>query len=193
MIIEDPDIVNKINANLSPQIRVWGIERTNGSFSAYQLCDSRVYEYLIPTYCFLPPHPESFLGKALVRLAEEASDLAGYEERQKEVANFWKETEENYIQPYLATLDPELAATVRKKLYDTESEIINLQSEVEAAVLTQAGKEGKDQLSTEHGAENGIPNARTNDGKSVTASEFHDAEDRSKVEIPLSDPSMESS
>ncbi|KAL8960141.1 MAG: hypothetical protein Q9183_005513 [Haloplaca sp. 2 TL-2023] len=193
MIIEDPDIVNKINANLSPQIRVWGIERTNGSFSAYQLCDSRVYEYLIPTYCFLPPHPESFLGKELVRLAEEASDFAGYEERQKEVANFWKETEENYIQPHLATLDPELAATVRRKLYDTESETINLQSEVETAVLTPAGEEGKDQVSTEHGAANGIPNAGTNDGQSVTASEIHDPEDRSKVEIPPSDPSMESS
>src|SRR6201999_1498887 len=29
LIIEDTDIVRKINENLPPQIRVWGIERTN--------------------------------------------------------------------------------------------------------------------------------------------------------------------
>ena len=191
MIIEDPDIVKKINENLSPQIRVWGIERTNGSFSAYQLCDSRVYEYLIPTSCFLPPHPDSFLGRELVRLAEEASNLAGYEERQKEVANFWKETEENYIRPHLATLDPELAAAVRKKLYDTESETIDLQSEVEKAVLTQADEGSKDQVSGEHRAANGTPNAGTNDNQSAAASEIHSPEDRSKVGIPPSDPGME--
>src|SRR6201999_4636333 len=33
MIVEDPDIVQKINDKLSPQIRVWGYERTNNSFS----------------------------------------------------------------------------------------------------------------------------------------------------------------
>ncbi|KAL8867132.1 MAG: hypothetical protein Q9174_005858 [Haloplaca sp. 1 TL-2023] len=188
MIIEDADIVKKINDNLSPQIRVWGIERTNGSFSAYQLCDSRVYEYLIPTYCFLPPHPESFFSKELVRLAEEAGDLAGYEERQKEVANFWKETEETYIQPHLATLDPELAASVRKKLYDTESETIDLQSAVETAGSTEVDGESKDQVSSERGAVNSTPNAGTSDCQTVAASETHDPKDLSKEENPSSDP-----
>ncbi|KAI4253780.1 MAG: hypothetical protein LQ352_003479 [Teloschistes flavicans] len=132
MIIEDPDIVKKINDNLSPQIRVWGIERTNGAFSAYQLCDSRVYEYLIPTYSFLPPPPESFLGKELVRLAGEADDLSGYEERQSEVCDFWKETEERYIQPYLDSLDADLSASVRKKLYELEPEVIQIEQSTKA-------------------------------------------------------------
>ncbi|KAF8464082.1 pseudouridine synthase [Kalaharituber pfeilii] len=92
LIIEDPDIVDKINSNLPDQIRVWGILRTLGSFNCYQLCDSRVYEYLIPTYVFLPPHPKSFLGRMLRKQAVE-NDIEEYEDRQKEVAGFWDEVE----------------------------------------------------------------------------------------------------
>ncbi|KAL8776546.1 MAG: hypothetical protein Q9213_008229 [Squamulea squamosa] len=129
MIIEDPDIVKNINKKLSPQIRVWGIERTNGGFSAYQLCDSRIYEYLIPTYCFLPPHPESFLGKELPILAEEVDDLAGYEERQNEVSSFWRETEDQHVKPFLDSLDPKVSSSIRKVLYDVEPRSIDVQSE----------------------------------------------------------------
>ncbi|MCJ1319974.1 tRNA pseudouridine synthase 1 [Xylographa vitiligo] len=117
LIIEDPDIVQKINDNLSPQIRVWGIVRTNSSFSAYQMCDSRIYEYLIPSHCFLPPHPESYLGKMLVELAEEVGDLEGYRQRQEEVAMFWDETEEKYVKPFLETLDPSIRPLVLNALY----------------------------------------------------------------------------
>ncbi|MCJ1389369.1 tRNA pseudouridine synthase 1 [Xylographa bjoerkii] len=117
LIIEDPDIVRKINDHLSPQIRVWGIVRTNASFSAYQLCDSRIYEYLIPSHCFLPPHPESYLGKKLVQLAEEAGDLEGYRQRQEEVAAFWDDTEEQCIKPFLETLDPSIRPLVLNALY----------------------------------------------------------------------------
>ena len=116
LIIEDKDIIKRINDNLSPQIRVWGIERTNGGFSAYHLCDSRIYEYLIPTHCFLPPHPNSFLGKKLFELADKAEDRPGYEERQQEVATFWQETDNRVIRPILERLDPELRALVQEAL-----------------------------------------------------------------------------
>ncbi|KAI9737098.1 MAG: tRNA pseudouridine synthase 1 [Cirrosporium novae-zelandiae] len=122
LIIEDPDIVKKINDSLAPQIRVWGIERTNGAFSCYQTCESRVYEYLIPTHCFLPPYPNSFLGKKLVELAEEAGDLEGYHQRQEEVASFWPETEENVIKPILDSLDDQTRAAVLKALNDESDE-----------------------------------------------------------------------
>ena len=121
LIIEDLDIVPKINENLSPQIRVWGIEQTNGSFSAYQLCDSRIYEYLIPTHCFLPPHPQSFLGKKMAELAEEANDLEGYLSRQGEVANFWDETEEKYIRPLMGFSEPESAKCILTAFYETNA------------------------------------------------------------------------
>ena len=121
LIIEDRDIVEKINSNLSPQIRVWGILRTTGSFSCYQACDSRWYEYLIPTYSFLPPHPSSFLGKNTLELAGEADDLDGYNERQKEVLSFWQDTEEKYIKPILASLNSESRVLVEKALYGESS------------------------------------------------------------------------
>lgn len=66
LIIEDPDIVTKINANLPDQIRVWGISRTNKSFECRKMCSSRIYEYLIPSYSFLPPKPVSALAERLV-------------------------------------------------------------------------------------------------------------------------------
>ena len=133
LIIEDEDIVKKINDNLSPQIRVWGMERTNGGFSAYQKCDSRIYEYLIPSHCFLPPHPESFLGKKLVELAEEAGDLEGFQDRQREVSSFWAETEEQCIKPILDRLDPSIRPLVTKALCEAtleqQSEKTNVQTE----------------------------------------------------------------
>ncbi|KAL9603915.1 MAG: hypothetical protein Q9219_000853 [cf. Caloplaca sp. 3 TL-2023] len=137
MIIEDPDVVQKINEHLPSQIRVWGVEQTNGGFSAYQLCDSRIYEYLIPTYCFLPPHPESFLGKELAKLAEEADDTAGFEARQKEVSGFWRATEENYIKPFLNTMDPEISTSVYKVLYDADPKILDVVPDAEAVAITE--------------------------------------------------------
>ncbi|KAL9131099.1 MAG: hypothetical protein Q9217_000861 [Psora testacea] len=108
LVIWGPDVVPKINAQLNPQIRVWGIERTNNTFSAYQMCDSRIYEYLIPSYCFLPPHPQSFLGKQIVELAKEQGDIKGYEERQEDVMDFWRDADERYIKPVVEGIDPSI-------------------------------------------------------------------------------------
>lgn len=121
LIVEDSDIVAKINEHLSPQIRVWGIERTNGSFSCYQHCDSRSYQYLIPSHCFLPPHPKSFLAKKMVELAEEANDLDGYQARQREVEDVWFRLEEEYIKPVTEEFDPSIRDEVFKTFYEQES------------------------------------------------------------------------
>jgi tRNA pseudouridine38-40 synthase len=120
LIIEDPDIVEKINSHLSPQIRIWGIERTTTSFSCYQACDSRWYEYLIPTHAFLPPHPSSFLGKKLVELAEKNGDLEEHRNRQEEVAEFWTEVEEKTIKPLLEALDDSIRPLVEASLYEVD-------------------------------------------------------------------------
>lgn len=121
LIVEDADVVAKINAQLGPQIRVWGIERTNGSFSAYQLCDSRIYEYLIPTHSFLPPHPDSFLAKKMVELAEEANDMEGYLGRQEEVSRFWAEAEETYMKPVIQEVDPNIRDLALKVFYEHDN------------------------------------------------------------------------
>jgi tRNA pseudouridine38-40 synthase len=122
LIIEDPDIVQKINEALPPQIRIWGIERTTGSFNCYQACDSRWYEYLIPTHCFLPPHPQSYLGQKLVEIAAEADNLEGYKLRQEEVADFWEQTDLDFVKPILEGLDDEIRTAVEQALYRTQAE-----------------------------------------------------------------------
>ncbi|KAJ3276623.1 tRNA pseudouridine synthase 1 [Terramyces sp. JEL0728] len=50
MTLED-GIIDMINQKLPPQIRVWSWSRVPNKFSAKVMCDSRIYEYLLPTYC----------------------------------------------------------------------------------------------------------------------------------------------
>jgi tRNA pseudouridine38-40 synthase len=57
MIIEDADIIEKINSKLPKQIRVWGYGRVNNSFHAKNMCDSRIYEYILPSYCLMDCNP----------------------------------------------------------------------------------------------------------------------------------------
>jgi tRNA pseudouridine38-40 synthase len=122
LIVEEPNIVQLINENLPSQIRVWGIERTNGAFSCYQTCDSRWYEYLIPTYSFLPPHPESFLGKKLVESAEKEGVFETYQSLQEDASSFWADTDKNYVKPILEKLDPGLRKSVETIIYSSEEE-----------------------------------------------------------------------
>ncbi|GBC24160.2 pseudouridine synthase [Rhizophagus irregularis DAOM 181602=DAOM 197198] len=58
MITDIPNVVEKINENLPDQIRMWGFVKVIRSFHAKTLCDSRVYEYLLPTYVFILPEKE---------------------------------------------------------------------------------------------------------------------------------------
>ncbi|KAJ5485463.1 tRNA pseudouridine synthase 1 [Penicillium diatomitis] len=129
MIIEDSDIVEKINSHLSPQIRVWGLEPTAKSFSCYQMCDSRVYEYLLPTHCLLPPHPSTYLGKKIVELAEQAGDLDAVNARQEEVAGYWNQVDEEYIKPILESAPEDIRNIIQQSLFSTDSAPQDLENE----------------------------------------------------------------
>ncbi|KAI1659479.1 pseudouridine synthase [Daldinia decipiens] len=120
LIIEDPDVVKNINDNLPPQIRVWGIQRTNNAFSCYQSCDSRWYEYLMPSYCLLPPHPESFLGKKVLESIKEKGLEEEYAKRLGEVKDYWEEVQKNDIQPILDSLDSSIRETVIRRMHTSE-------------------------------------------------------------------------
>ncbi|WVQ84230.1 tRNA pseudouridine(38-40) synthase [Cryptococcus sp. DSM 104549] len=54
-----------VTSMLPPQIRMWGFVRTVKSFNARTAADSRIYEYLLPSYCLLPPSKEVVLAKYL--------------------------------------------------------------------------------------------------------------------------------
>lgn len=120
LIIEDPKVVENINSHLPDQIRVWGIERTTGSFNCYQMCDSRWYEYLIPTYSFIPPHPKSFLGKELLDAAKKEGVLEQFGKLQEDAASFWTDAEKEFVQPILDNLEPQLAADVMEAIHAAE-------------------------------------------------------------------------
>jgi tRNA pseudouridine38-40 synthase len=117
LIVEDEDIVQKINDHLGPQIRIWGYERTINSFSAYQLVDSRIYEYLIPTHSFLPPHPSSYLGRKVAALAEENDDEEAWRSRQEEVQGFWENVDLSLIKPILESYDIDTRAVLERALF----------------------------------------------------------------------------
>ena len=117
LIVEDEDVVGKINENLVPQIRVWGFERTNNSFSAYQMVDSRIYEYLIPSHSFLPPHPRSFLGRKCEEWARKKGDHELWKERQEEVDGYWERVDDDVIKPILQEYDDEMRGILEKALF----------------------------------------------------------------------------
>jgi tRNA pseudouridine38-40 synthase len=146
LIVEDPDIVEKINENLHPQIRVWGIERTIGSFSCYQACDSRWYEYLIPTMAFLPPHPSSWLAKNLERIADEAGDREGYESRQADVKDYWPKVEEEQIKAILETIDEDIRWEVVKALQgEEEASVKAVKPDADVEEPAKAGASAKEE------------------------------------------------
>lgn len=116
LIIEDPDVVQKINDNLPPQIRVWGITRTNNAFSSYQSCDSRWYEYLMPSYCLLPPHSSSFLGQKVAQYAKENGYETELAKRLEDVQNYWEDVEKNDIQPIMESLEESVREAVLARL-----------------------------------------------------------------------------
>lgn len=86
MIIEDNDIVEKINSFLPEQIRLWGYQRTNNAFDCRKMCSSRIYEYLMPTYSFLPPRPGTVLAKEIEKAEKE---FKGTTREDKEGEEFW--------------------------------------------------------------------------------------------------------
>ncbi|KAG5439916.1 hypothetical protein PCANB_000198 [Pneumocystis canis] len=67
MIINQPNLLEIINTTLPETIRIWSIIRTLKSFNPKTFCDSRIYEYLVPSYVFLPPYPTSLLAQRIIK------------------------------------------------------------------------------------------------------------------------------
>lgn len=120
LTIEDPDIVQKINERLPEQIRVWGYNRTNNAFNCHQACDSRWYEYLLPSYTLLPPHPQTFLGKKVIEAAKEKGVYEGCLKAWDDVKDYWDDVEKKEIQPILDRLDEQTRQEVQRLMHAGE-------------------------------------------------------------------------
>lgn len=93
-------LTRKINQNLPPEIRLWGYTRTLSSFNARMSCDTRVYEYLFPSYVLLPPRPGTVMDKQLHPGSEERTShpfWADYNEPSAEAVEPAAEAEEEPI------------------------------------------------------------------------------------------------
>lgn len=140
-MVDDPNLVEKVNEHLSPQIRIWNIQVTNKSFSCYLMCDSRVYEYLLPSHCLLPPHPKSFMGRKILEFAEKEGDMEAYKARQEEVATFWDDVNENYIKPVLEKIPEDIRDIVEKAfLRDQQNVPENIEPAKETAAKATAAE-----------------------------------------------------
>ena len=60
----------------------------------------------------------------MVELAEEANDLEGYQDRQKEVANVWSEMEEKYVKPVIEEIDPTIRDLALKAFYKHDHSMV---------------------------------------------------------------------
>lgn len=54
MLVNVDNLVEKINEQLPPQVRVMGYKRTAKSFNSKNFCEARTYMYLLPTFAFAP-------------------------------------------------------------------------------------------------------------------------------------------
>ncbi|EMR11776.1 tRNA pseudouridine(38-40) synthase [Pneumocystis murina B123] len=70
LIIDQPNLLERINAALPETIRVWGVSRTLGSFNPRTFCEARIYEYLVPSYVFIPPYPMTHLAQRITKHRE---------------------------------------------------------------------------------------------------------------------------
>lgn len=139
LIIEDPDIVKKINENLPEQIRVWGINRTNKSFECRKMCSSRIYEYLIPSYSFLPPKPESALAG---RLNEAKSKYPGVAREDPEGLKFWEDVKKQLIDSGVSEADIQRVQKVNEDKEEEEMKKTQQRMQ-EARERAQKKKEAK--------------------------------------------------
>ncbi|GAV49636.1 hypothetical protein ZYGR_0P02810 [Zygosaccharomyces rouxii] len=92
LIIEDPQIKEKINEKLPEGIRVWDIKRVNKAFDCRKMCSSRWYEYLLPTYSLIGPKPGSTLYDTIEQGKQE---LPGVLDEDDESKQFWSEVDKD--------------------------------------------------------------------------------------------------
>ena len=63
-----------INSFLPPAVRVWKIIRVQGSFHSRTMCDSRMYNYSLPTYVFVEPKDGTPMSSKITWSSQEEKD-----------------------------------------------------------------------------------------------------------------------
>ena len=82
-------LTDYINSFLTPAIRIWSIVRVQNSFNPRTLCDSRMYDYCLPTYVFLPPKPGTAMATMLAAQSASASSDTPATALADSTSSFW--------------------------------------------------------------------------------------------------------
>ncbi|KAI8952394.1 pseudouridine synthase [Xylaria longipes] len=189
LIIEDPDIVQKINENLPSQIRVWGIQRTNNAFSCYMSCDSRWYEYLMPSYCLLPPHPDSFLGRKVSQSVKEKGLEEDYVKRMGDAKDYWDQVDKEYIQPILDKLEPHVREAVKQRIHTPERDMEK--APTSKADATESGNKTDDDVADKAVAKEDQPVEIPTEDTPATTAETTAAGDADNTKVAAESTSTE--
>ncbi|KAL2913192.1 tRNA pseudouridine synthase 1 [Polyrhizophydium stewartii] len=111
LIVEDVDIIERINAFLPAQIRVWGYARVPKHFHAKNNCDARIYEYLMPTYVLAKADPKFYPLSAVAVAAGVTPETTG--RVFSEPISIPESTPEELAERRKYTISPEELAAVR--------------------------------------------------------------------------------
>ncbi|KAJ6829031.1 uncharacterized protein M6B38_359495 [Iris pallida] len=85
--VDPPGFLDRLNSNLSDQIRAFGFKRVTASFSAKKFCDRRRYVYLLPVFALDPSsHPDRESVMASVGSGNELAKCVECSERGRKVA-----------------------------------------------------------------------------------------------------------
>lgn len=125
MIIEDPEIKQKINDELPEGIRVWDITRVNKAFDCRKMCGSRWYEYLLPTYSLIGPKPHSILYNDI---EESKQEVPGVIDEDPESVEFWenlqRDIKENFTDEEIVRIENYTAPS--KEEFTSSDELFQL-------------------------------------------------------------------
>lgn len=84
--VDPPGFIDRLNAQLAPQIRAYGYVRVTNSFNAKKFCDRRRYLYLLPVFALDPSaHPDREAVMASMGSGSELSKCLECSERGRKV------------------------------------------------------------------------------------------------------------
>lgn len=160
--VDPPGFVDRLNANLSPQIRIFGYKRATASFNAKKFCDRRRYVYLLPVFALDPTcHRDRESVLASLGSGNELAKCLECSERGRKVVGLMGN--KRNIDGKVETLEQ----TLKTDVGVGDSEVLvqsGISSNSEAALLTTEGREKEKEMEKEQCNEvKGVTDLGSND------------------------------
>lgn len=159
--VDPPGFIERLNANLSPQIRIFGYKRVTASFNAKKFCDRRRYVYILPVFALDPTcHRDRESVLASLGSGNELVKCLECSERGRKVVGLMgnKRTMDAKVETLKQTLKNDVGVG--------DSEVLvrpGISSNSEAALLTTEEKEKESEQCDVFLENNGVADSVSND------------------------------